>query len=265
MNGKKILSYKFNWIVIMIVMISFFISVDLSNASEDSPLAKTYQEHGGLEKWQEQNSMTYTMIGFPLSPQVAKPNKSNVDLRNRYNRIEGEGFTVGFNGEIAWSVPGPEAVGLKPRFFSLGSFYFVGMPFVFADEGVVLIDAGEANFQGKTYRLVKVGYKTGTGYTSKDDFNLLIDRETNKLSVINHSVTELPDVERVTWVFDEWQDVNGILIPSKLTFYPGWNPDDPGKGSTYTIENVKFSNVVPDKSIYEAPDNAVIDTSPLIH
>ena len=54
-------------------------------------------------------------------------------------------------------------------------------------------------------------------------------------------------------------------MPSKVTYYPGWNPDDPGEGATYTIENVKFSSVAPDKAFYEAPANAVIDTSPSIH
>lgn len=247
-----------------IFLLVLLITLKFSLAANDSLLDKTYAAHGGLEKWQEQKAMTYTMIGFPLTPQVSKPNKSIVDLKNRYNRIESEEFTVGFNGETAWSIPGPEAVGLKPRFFSLGSFYFVGMPFVFADPGVVLTDAGTTMFQGKSYKLITVGYNKGTGHTSKDDFHLLLDPESNKLALINHSVTEI-QVERVTWVFNEWQDVNGLLIPSKLTFYSGWNPDDPGKGATYTIEDVKLNSVAPEKSIYEPPANAVIDTSPSIH
>ncbi len=241
------------------------ITLKFSFAANENPLEMTLNAHGGLEKWQEQSAMIYTMIGFPLSPQVAKPNESTVDLKNRYNRIKSEEFTVGFNGETAWAVPGPEAVGLKPRFFSLGSFYFNGMPFVFADPGVVLTDAGTTTFQGKSYRLIKADFKKGTGYTSKDDFHLLIDPESNKLALINHSVSEIPEVERVTWVFDEWQNVNGLLMPSKVTYYPGWSPDDPGEGATYTIEELKFSSDQPDKAIYEAPANAVIDTSPSIH
>lgn len=246
----------------------FFISVftlSITFSAVGSPLKKTFDAHGGLEKWNEQKAITYTMIGFPLSPQVAKPNKSTVDLVNRYNRIESEDFKVGFNGEIAWGVPTVDAAGLKPRFFNLGSFYFNGMPFVFADPGVVLTDAGTATFKGKTYRLVKAGFNRGTGYTSKDEYHLLIDPESNKLSLINHSVSEVPEVERVTWVFDEWQTVDGLTIPSKVTFYPGWNPDNPGDGASYTIENVKFSQVSPDKSIYDPPSDATIDLSPELH
>lgn len=237
----------------------------LAGTSSDNPLVKTFEAHGGLDKWDGKGTMIYTLDGFPLSPQVAKPNKSTVDLKNRYNLIEGEGFTVGFNGLQAWAVPGPDAVGLPTRFFNLGSFYFIGMPFVFGDPGTVITDAGTATFKGKTYRVANVGYKRGTGYTSSDDYVLLIDPVTDRLALIHHSVTEVPDVDRVTWVFNEWQEVDGLLVPALLTFYPGWNPEDPGEGSVTVIRNVSFSDDSPDPSIYNPPDEAVIDDSPEIH
>lgn len=253
---------RIQFTLLSVLFLSILFSSSIS--ATENILDKTFDAHGGLDNWQDQYAMTYTMIGFPLTPQVAKPNKSTVDLKNRYNRIESDEFTVGFNGETAWSIPGPDAVGLKPRFFSLGSFYFVGMPFVFADAGIVLTDAGTATFNGKEYKLINVGYIKGTGHSSKDDYQLFLDPETNKLALINHAVTEI-GVERVTWVFNKWQNVNGLLVPSKLTFYSGWNPDDPGEGATYTIENVTFSSVAPNKSIYDPPADSVIDTSPSLH
>ena len=171
-------------------------------AGEPSLLEKTFQAHGGIDLWRKQKAMSYKMVGFPLTPQVAKPNRSTVDLRNRFNRIKSEDFTVGFNGKEAWALPNREAVGLRPRFFTLGSFYFNGMPFVFGDPGVVLEDKGAGTFQGKRYKLVGIGYKRGTGYTSKDDYVIFLDPETHRLALIHHSVTENPDVERVTWVYD---------------------------------------------------------------
>jgi len=254
----------FRSIITSLFALFLLISINNSFSANENILDKTFEAHGGLEKWQKQYAMIYTMVGFPLTPQVAKPNKSTVDLKNRYNKIESEEFTVGFNGETAWTIPGPEAVGLPPRFFSLGSFYFNGMPFVFADPGLILTDAGTATFKGKSYRLINVGFEKGTGHSSKDDFQLLINPETNKLALINHSVTEI-GVERVTWVFDEWQDIDGLFVPSRVTFYKGWNPDNPGKGATYTVENVEFSNSAPDKSIYDPPADAVIDTSTSKH
>jgi len=82
---------------------------------------KEKHSNGGLDQWRKQKSLTYTLRDFPLSPQEA------------------------------WSVPGPDAVGLPPRFFSLGSFYFIGMPFVFADPGIILKNKGTASFRGKLY------------------------------------------------------------------------------------------------------------------
>jgi len=235
-----------------------------AQAGSDNPLADTFDAHGGLEKWSDMKTMTYTMDGFPLNPQVAEHCISTVDLRTRNNRIESEGYTVGFNGKQAWAVPGRDAVGLPPRFYSLGSFYFIGMPFVFGDEGTVVTDGGTGEFKGKTYRVLNVGFNKGTGFTSKDSYAVFIDPETDLLALIHHSVSEL-GVDRVTWVFDEWQEVDGILVPAKFTYYPGWNPDDPGEGAVTLIRNVEFSRTSPAPSIYNPPANAQIDNAPELH
>lgn len=257
---------SFNLLVVMALVMVFSFNEDLyAEANTKNPLAGTFEAHGGLDAIAAKGTMIYTLEGFPLTPQVAKPNTSTVDLKNRYNLIKSQDFTVGFNGESAWSEPGPDAVGLPPRFFTLGSFYFIGMPFVFSDQGTVITDAGTARFKGKTYRAVNIGYKTGTGYTSKDDYVLLIDPDTNRLALIHHSVTENADVDRVTWAFNEWQEVQGVLVPAKLTFYPGWNPGDPGEGFVTIIKDVSFSEDTPDPSIYNPPSGAVIDNSPEVH
>lgn len=222
-------------------------------------LERMLEAHGGIEQWRRQRSFTYTLKGFPLSPQVAKPNTATVDLRNRHNRIEGTGFTVGFDGEKAWSIPGPEAIGLPPRFFTLGSFYFIGMPFVFADPGAIVEDMGMDQFRGNTYRVVQVRYEAGVGYSSADDFMVFIDPKTDRLALIHHSVTESTDIDRVTWVFDDWQRVSGLYIPAKMTFYSGWNPEDPGKGASFTVADAVLSTQPPDPAIYTPPSGAVVD------
>lgn len=230
----------------------------------DSPLAATFAAHGGLDRWRAQRVFTYELVGFPLSPQVARPNRSTVDLKTRHNRIEGDGFVVGWNGRNAWSVPDADAVGLPPRFFALGSFYFIGMPFVFADDGVVLEDRGLGTFDGKSYRVVSVGYERGTGHSSEDDYTLFIDPETDRLALINHSVTEI-GVERVTWVFDAWQEIDGLLVPSRMTYHEGWNPESPGDGATFTIEDATLSRTPPDRTRYDEPEGATIASDPADH
>ncbi|MHC5113805.1 MAG: hypothetical protein ACYTGP_05195 [Planctomycetota bacterium] len=230
-----------------------------------SPLAATFDAHGGLDRFRSYRQLAYTMDGFPLSPQMAKRNRSTVDLHRRFNRIDGDGFTVGFDGTDAWSEPVADASGLPSRFVTLGSFYFIGMPFVFGDEGVVVTPAGTQTFRGRSYRVFQIGYVRGTGYTSKDDYTVLIDPATDRLALIHHSVTENPDVDRVTWVFDRWQTVDGLLVPAQLTFHPGWNPDDPGEGHSFTVEDVHLSAVAPDASLYARPKGATVDARPAVH
>ncbi len=226
-----------------------------------SPLAATFEAHGGLERFQSFGTMAYTMKGFPHSAPMAKPNRSTVDLKTRRNLIEGEGFKVAWDGARAWSVPGPDAVGLPPRFVTLASFYFIGMPFVFGDDGVVLTDTGYESFRGKTYHVVNVGYERGIGHSDEDDYAVFIDPDTSRIALIHHSVTENPDIDRVTWTFDEWQEVEGLFVPAQMTFYAGWNPDDPGDGASFTIEDVKLEAKRPKADLYKAPEDAVIDGS----
>ena len=155
-----------------------------------NPLAKTLAAHGGISRWQQQRTFSYRLNGFPLSPQAAKPNTSTVDLLHRRNRIVGEGFTVGFDGKEAWATPTAKAAGLPARFFSLGSFYFIGMPFVFADAGVHVEELPRASFRGKEYRVLRATYARGVGYTPDDDYVLYVDQETGMLKLIHHAVME---------------------------------------------------------------------------
>jgi len=217
------------------------------------------EAHGGIDLFRSKRQMIYTMHGFPLSPSMAKQNRSTVDLATRSNRIDGDGFTVGFDGMNAWSTPGPDAVGLPPRFVTLGSLYFIAMPFVFADEGAVHRDLGRQTFRGRTYDVVQVGYRPGIGHSSEDDYTVFIDPATRRLALIHHSVTENPDVDRVTWTFDAWQRIDGLLVPSKMTFYPGWNRDEPGDGASFSIDDVILSATPPAPELYRPPAEAVID------
>ncbi len=227
----------------------------LALSPKDTVLDSTWQAHGGLARWQQQRTFQYTMKGFPLSAQMQKPNTSTVDLQSRRNRIDGEGFTVAYDGKKAWGLPDDKAAGIPARFVTLGSFYFIGMPFVFGDPGIKLQELPREKFLGKEYRVVRATYDKGVGYTPDDDYLLYVDPESGRLKLINHTVTELGDAKkRVAWLFDEWQEVNGLVVPKKMTFYDSWNAGkDLGKGKSFTIQNVKLSTDAPDPKLYVKP------------
>lgn len=229
---------------------------------EDTSARKLLNEviaaHGGIERYRKFGGMKYKTVGFPLTPFVAKPNTSTVDLVSRNNRIDGVDFSVGFDGKTAWSKPGIESVGLPARFFSLGSFYFIGMPFVFADGGVVLTDKGTQTYRGKEYRVIGASYGTGTGFSEQDDYDLFVDPVTKRLGLINHSVTEI-GVERVTWEFPEWQTVEGLLVPQKMVYFGGFSPNPKEEGKVTIVSEVKFSSNRPAASTYAAPEGAKVE------
>ncbi len=217
--------------------------------------------HGGIDRWNRFRQMRYEMVGFPLSPEMAKPNVYTVHLSTRQNRIDGEGYTVGFDGANAWSTPGAKASGLPSRFVSLGSFYFAGIPFVFADPGVQVRSLGEDSFQGQTYLALGVSYNSGVGHSSEDDYVVFLDPETYRVVLIHHNVTELyDDTFRVTWTYDAYQEVSRLWIPQELTFFKGWSREPKSEdGATYSINKVKLSRVAPSQKLFQAPEDAVLN------
>ena len=225
-------------------------------------LQPTLEAHGGLGPWQSYQSFEYRLVGFPLTPAVAEPSQSTVDLKNRHNRIESEGYTVGWNGHQAWATPNPDAVGLPPRFYTLGSFYFIGMPFVFADPGVILEQEADATFRGTTYKVLRARYATGVGHSADDDYLIYIDKQTHRLALIEHSVTET-GIERVTWTFDAWQEHGGLLLPAKMSFFAGPPANQaPEAGATFTVEDARLSHEPVASGIYDPPAGAVTSGTP---
>lgn len=226
-----------------------------------SPLASTFAAHGGLEAWRAQGTFRYTMKGFPLSGPMSQPNVSTVDLQTRRNRIDGQGFSVGWDGEQAWGSPALDSAGLPPRFVSLGSFYFIGMPFVFGDPGAAVERLDDERWEGRRHEAYRITYPTGVGKTPDDDYVVFVDPGSRRLVLIHHNVTEKgAEVERVTWIFESWQRVAGLLVPERMTFHPGWNPGArPAEGgASFTIEDVAFAVPSPDPSLYAAPRSAAI-------
>ena len=47
-------------------------------------------------------------------------------------------------------------------------------------------------------------------------------------------------------------------MPARVTYYAGWNPEDPGDGATYVVEDVVFDLASPSTEYYAPPADAVI-------
>jgi hypothetical protein len=105
-------------------------------------------------------------------------------------------------------------------------------------------------------------FEPGTGDTPDDYYLLYIHPETHRLAATEYTVTYtslLPEGMDSTpvhlLVYDEWSEVDGLLVPTAYTIYEG--------------EAVYASNVIRDWSFdepfdasrMEMPDGAVVDES----
>jgi hypothetical protein len=232
-------------------------SESVSPVNGSRVLGRGIQAHGGLEAWKSKGTLAYTLRDFPLTPALAKPNRSTIDLVSRFNHMKSDAFSAAWDGKDAWIAPTADAAGLPPRFFVRGSMYFLMMPFVFADAGVIATDAGTTSFKGESFDLVTVRFAEGVGDVS-DGYELLFDRKTHQLRVINHSVKGA-GIERVTWEFNTWQAVDGLLVPKTMTFHPDWKPNDPGAGKPVQVEDVQLGTARPKPSLFtQRPADAVV-------
>ncbi len=227
------------------------------------------QAHGGLATWQSYARLDYATRDFPLGANAPFNFTQTTDLHNRHHLTQGNGFTSGKNQHTAWALPNTEALGLPPAFFESGNFYFIAMPFVFADPGVIARDLGTKTFMDRQYDLVAIAYPAGIGETPEDDYILYIDSQTHRLHMIDfiptsaevNGDTPIEDLPRKALVFDNWQQADGLLVPSQLTFY-GWADGQlQGDGNTYFIHDVSFSKTPPKPSIFAAENSRVINAT----
>lgn len=234
---------------------------DLHEATQSRALNHAIKAHGGIKTWRSYARMDYATRDFPLGANAPFNFSQTTDLNNRQHLTTGDGFTSGKNDQGAWAFPGVEALGLPPAFFESGNFYFIAMPFVFADPGVVARDLEPVSFRGRDYDRVAITYGQGIGHTPEDDYVLYIDQQTRRLKMIDfvptsaevNGDTPKDQLPRKALVFEDWQEANGLLIPNKATFY-GWADGElQGDGNSYTIHDVSFSKRPPRQTIFEQP------------
>ena len=256
---KKALSI-FSLTLLLIVQLAL-----ISNAQ----LEESYNAHGGLETFKNYGTLQYDQQ-MEITGIVNVSDNQLFDLNSRKALITSENYIVGFDGTEAWITPNPEALGIPPRFYALTPFYFFGLPFLFADPGVNLESLGTKELNGKEYNVVKATYDPGIGDTPDDDYVAYLDKETNQIEVLHYIVTYPPlmqgksieELERHAAVYEEWQQVDGLIVPKKISFYE-WSDDKLGESAvgSMTFENVSFNKETPDPSVFQKPEGAIVDNS----
>lgn len=229
-------------------------------------LDRSLEAHGGLAKWR-----SFAGVEYDLTWKSAKGERKDhqlFDLQTRAGLITSEKYMLGSDGNEVWMKPELDALGgIPPRFYIGTPFYFFGMPFVFADRGAKQESLGTKIIQGKEYDAVRITFAKGTGDTPDDYYVAYIDPATRHLRMVYYVVTfpamrkgrPIDQLEPHAIVFDEWQTVDGLLVPKTAPFYK-WN----GRGiegeplGQLNFSNVHFTTQEPDASKFKKPADAVV-------
>jgi len=220
--------------------------------------------HGGLSTWNQYVSLTYDLeatYGENTSMQ-----SSTLNLHTRYEHTQYADYQIGYNGESYWyyadSIPEDHP---DPKFYINLQFYFFAIPFVLADKGVNYEILEPRVVAGKTYDVLKATFKSGIGVAPEDQYILYTDPESHELHMLLYSVTYFDESRATSYnalIYDEWQAVQGLLVPQSMTSYV-WDSETQSLGEqrgSKVFSNVTFSKAPPSPETFEKPEGAVISS-----
>lgn len=205
------------------------------------------EKHGGLEKWFSNGPLEFRFRYAPADGKKVRDSVQTIDTWRSlavHHAPDSQDKKFGWDGKKAWKTYDDEAI--NPRFWSLTPYYFVAVPFVFADKGVKLADAGEITFEDRTYDLVKATFEAGTGDAPDDFYIVYIDRETKAIGGVRYVVSYpgfFPDGGHSPEKFmkyDGAQTVDGITFAKTFRTFK-WDVD--GNKPLELVTNSEMSQV----------------------
>ena len=224
-----------------------------TNKSASGIMDKILSAHG-IANWKKQRTLSFTI------PKGEEKEVHTIDIRNRKDRVVGNSFSMGFNGESTWILNLDDSKKRNPKLYHNLMFYFYAMPFVLADAGITYEMAEPIMVKGVSYPGIKISFADGIGASSKDNYFVHYNATTYKMEWLGYTFTFGSDVtsNKVNWIhYGEWQDVKGVLLPKSIS----WHNFKDGKikeaKNTVLFNEVKLLDKV-DASLSEIPEKAKI-------
>ncbi|MAD98123.1 MAG: hypothetical protein CMB99_12425 [Flavobacteriaceae bacterium] len=214
----------------------------------EDQLLKVVEKHGGLEIWK--NTKT---LAFQKGREV-----HTTDLHTRRGVINHPKYSLGFDGKEVWL--DQDSVffkGNKVFYYNL-YFYFYAMPFVLADDGIILESATPITYQNKEYLGIKVSYEANVGASPDDNYILYFDKETYQMEWLAYTVTfnsQKPSEKYSMIRYNKWTNTNGLLLPEEITWFKtdeNGNPTEPRR-SPVLFTNPLVSGAQLADSFYQNP------------
>ncbi|OAD92774.1 hypothetical protein A7A78_02375 [Aequorivita soesokkakensis] len=216
-------------------------------------LQNVFIAHGGLDHWKKMNNLCFEMKG-------KKGDETHtVSLPDRKTKIESKDWSIGYDGKGVWLLKHDLGYEGNPVFYHNLMFYFYAMPFVIADPGTNYAEVGPTELDGKMYNGYKISYNDGVGDSPKDEYILYFDSETNKMTWLAYTVTFKDQKKSDDWHFikyDKWQDVNGLLLPEKLTWWNVENGKPHDEKMDIKFDKITATETMLDASVFAKPTEA---------
>lgn len=254
-------------IFIFFTVLFFLVSCDDKKPQEKEPadsktekeksfpdaLSKIFEAHGGLETWDKMNNLCFEM---EKSDGVEV---HSTDLNSRKARIEGENFTIGFDGNNVWKVDPENNFEGNARFYHNLMFYFYAMPFIVSDPGAFYTERKDTILLRKNYGVIHIGFGRNVGDSPEDEYIIYYNKETYRMEWLGYTVTYFEGDKSKDWHFikyDTWLEENGLLLPEKMIWYEAKDNKPVKPTRSVTFSKVVVSETVLPDSLFTAPEDA---------
>lgn len=218
-------------------------------------LQTVMEAHGGLQTWKQMKSLQYDI-------KRKNGNETHyIHLKNRKDRVDGIGFSLGWDGEKVWIKDEGKNFESDPVFYHNLMFYFYAMPFVLADPGIIYSETDALEFQGKTYPGIRISYKAEVGASPEDEYFIHYDPKTNKMAWLGYTVTYFSGKKsnEIKWIrYYDWKSVNGLMLPRSLSWYYTKNNKPTELKNTVQFEKIRVQQQAFAKNRFAIPEGAKI-------
>jgi hypothetical protein len=187
-------------------------------------IAQAIEAHGGLEQWLLNEVIEFRWIYHmnDRGPNAKTNTFQRIDTSTleAVHEIPDSDIRFGWTGNEAWINPPDAPQRPNPRFWALTPYYFIGIPFVFADINANFEKLNDGmDFEGTLYDQVKVTFNPGTGDAPDDYYIVLIHPETKLVGGARYVVTSPivarngPGPEKLI-TLENYKLLDGIHLPT---------------------------------------------------
>ncbi|MGB3545010.1 MAG: hypothetical protein WBA11_18975 [Rubrivirga sp.] len=208
------------------------------------------EAHGGLDAWYANGPLGYRYTYTRLDSTGA-PAGSAIDTRQLvdpwasravHTMAADTSVSFGWTGTDAWVRPADAELPTDARFWSLTPYYFVSIPFVFADPGVVLEAAPADSVEGRPVDVVRVTFEPGTGDAPDDYYDLLVNADTRRVEGVRYVVSYAPfnpdggHTPETLMIYDGDQTVGGITMQQGFRSFDSATGTPKARGTLADLE-----------------------------